>query len=717
MGSRFQGVIARAIVLALAAGLALPSVGLASDRRFALNYKRVPIGQLIERVGTETRRTILFDEQVRGNVSIVTKRHVTEGEAWSILDSSLSMLGFSLLPSTVGNWRISKVAEAVGEAPFVTSAGTTTESFVTALIPLVSASLQGVMNVLAPLSGARVTLVPFEPTHSLIATGPERTIARLTTIADELDRVDAFELKIRVLRYRSVAEVEPLVEARIEASGTTERALQVWSDQRTNSILYRGTEGETSRLSRFLDRVDRPIEGTGRIRILRVLNRDPEEMAELIRELSQPSGPTTAASATAARGSDLAGADFVIAVDKASRSLLVSADAVTQTAVREALELLDEQPQLIAVDITISELRTPSTYALGFGFALPFSTNNDELAALVVSGPGLLTGPSEQSTIFGRVAHDNGVPFTIDGGDGIEIPILQTGVIDGTQSRAYSEVLLQPSLIVTAGEQHEIFVGDNFPVPVTESGGVDGTGSSSSLGSLVSRTTLFERTDVGIQLLIDVKAGREGKIQLDLDIDISSLAPSLAGDVSQVGPTFVRQTLAVTARLDDGETAIIATSRQNLDVDLHSGVPWLADIPFLGWFFRTDGNNDQDIRLVISARASRVSSPAEMVAESIRRRLAFQRRNARGGAFPTFDGPPFAVRVTTRQLETDAKAIEEGLALRGYRTKIHSWALGEEVYFDVYVVSLETMADAAEIAGLLSLDGWETDLVVLPTRS
>ena len=139
--------IAHAIVLALAAGLALPSVGLASDRSFALNYKRVPIGQLIERVGTETRRTILFDEQVRGNVSIVTKRHVTEGEAWSILDSSLSMLGFSLLPSTVGNWRISRVAEAVGEAPFVTSAGTTTESFVTALIPLVSATLKDSMQV------------------------------------------------------------------------------------------------------------------------------------------------------------------------------------------------------------------------------------------------------------------------------------------------------------------------------------------------------------------------------------------------------------------------------------------------------------------------------------------------------------------------------------------------------------------------------------------
>ena len=38
-------------------------------------------------------------------------------EAWAILGSSLSLLGYSLLPSTAGNWRIAKVAEAVGEAP------------------------------------------------------------------------------------------------------------------------------------------------------------------------------------------------------------------------------------------------------------------------------------------------------------------------------------------------------------------------------------------------------------------------------------------------------------------------------------------------------------------------------------------------------------------------------------------------------------------------
>jgi general secretion pathway protein D len=693
------------------AGLGLPSAGFGRERTFPLNFKRVGIEKLIERVSAETRRSIIFDEQVRGNVSIVTKREVTEGEAWSILGSSLSMLGFSLLPSTVDNWRVSKVAEAVGEAPFLSDARTANESFITTLIPLVTADLQAIMNVLEPLSGARVTLVPFEPTHSLIASGPEREIARLTTIADELDRVDEFELRLRVLRYRGVDEVEPFVEARLDSEGISDRQLQVWSDKRTNSILFRGLEDEANRLARFLDRIDQPVEGQGRIRVLRVLNRDPEEVGELIRALGQSSESTSQAG-----GSKLAGMDFVIVVDKASRSLVVSADPATHIIIREVLETLDELPQQIAVDITVSEVRTPRSFTLGFGFSVPFSAS-DDVSGFIQSSPvpgGLPSEPPPGTSFFGRVTRDTGVSFALPGGGGVEIPILQTGVVSAGDFTARTDVLIQPSLIVTAGEQHEIFVGDNIPVPVTEEPEISDT-VSPTITSL-SQTTRFERTDVGIRLGIDAKAGRRGKIQLKLDVDVSSVSPIQVGDVSQVGPTFLSQKLETTARLDDGETAILAIHRDRVDDRGESKVPWLSEIPFLGWLFTSNRDNGRDVRLVIAARANRISTPAELVADSIRRRLAFQRRNARDAKLPESDGPPFGVRVTTRTHEEDADAIAQGLSFKGYQTVLHKWSLAGDTFFDVYIVSLGSMAEAAELATVLSQDGWEADLVVLPNK-
>ena len=701
------------------------SPAISAERSFPLSYKKTVINNLIKRVGEETRRTILFDESVRGNISIVTQRPVTEDEAWAILEASLSMLGFALLPSPAGNWRIAKVARALGEAPFSLEITNERDSFVTTLISLARADLLGVMDVLEPISGARVTLVPHTPTNSVIASGPERAIARLSSIARELDRVDELTLRYRVLRYRDIAEVEPFVEAYVESMGELARRMQLWSDERTNSVLYRGGEEEVSRLASFLDQIDRPAETTGRIQVLRVLNRDPEEMATLLAELSGSSGTSLRVAQIRSRDSTLSGIEYSIAVDKASRSLVVSAAPDVQIAIRKMLERLDDPPQQIAVDLTISEIRTPRNRGLGLAFSVPLGVGSDpnDLFGLLVSSPvagaTLAQTPGEGTTIFGRVARDTGVALNgPDGPDGLPtvIPIEETGVIQGGAFSIETEVLIQPHLIVTSGERHEIFVGTNVPVPVTE-GGIGEANPNSPLGINVSRDIRFDRTDIGIRLGIDARAGREGKIRLDLDLELSTFIPSLAGPIEIVGPSFLEETLTVTARLNHGETAIIGLNRQRREIKATSGVPWLSQIPFLGWFFTANVHSVEDVKLVIAARARRLSSPAALVADSIRRRIAFQRQNSRDGLLAGSSESPFGVRVTTRRRQDDADAIAQGLTLKGHQATVHRWSDNGREFFDVYVIALESMVDAAEIVSELMEEGWDPDLVLLSTRS
>jgi type II secretory pathway component GspD/PulD (secretin) len=345
-------------LFALVVGIVFSTDGLVraatEQRTIPLNLKRVEITQLIQQVGEATDRTILYDDQVRGTISIVAKRPVDLDEAWAILDASLSILGFSILPSTEGNLRIARIAEAVGEAPFTPVAEGTRDSFVTTLIPLRLASPQVVHDALNPLAGARVTLVPYERTNSLIASGPERAIARLTVIADDLDRVEEREIRHRVMRYREVGEVEGWIETLLENGTLSARSLEVWSDARTNSFIYRGTQDETARFLEILERIDRPLEASGKVRIYKVLNRDAEEVAEILRSLSGSGSSARRASGTV-NGADrattlLAESEYTIAVDAATRSLVVSAEPGAQDALREVLELIDRPPQLIAVE-------------------------------------------------------------------------------------------------------------------------------------------------------------------------------------------------------------------------------------------------------------------------------------------------------------------------------------------------------------------------------
>ena len=754
----------------LAAGAEAPS-----DARILLNQNRMEIRQLIELVSRETHRTILFDEQVRGVVSLVSKRPVTPDEAWEILGSALHMLGYSLLPSTVDQWRIARVAEAIGESPFVGTARRASDLYVTALIPLAHASLPTVLNVLQSLAGTGVTLVAIRETNSLIASGPERAIARLTVIADELDRVEERALRQRVLRYRDVADVEQMIQMQFDGGVFSDRELEIWSDERTNSVIFRGEDEAVERLIAFLERIDEPVAGEGEVRILRILNRDASDVAQILggqapagarsktksetrkqdasggdskkndsdktdsskvqkdEKQAKTSGPSAAPADPsipeqpgAAGGVPidlktlLGGEDYSIVVDEPTRSLVVRASERGHDLIRELVEELDEPPQLIAVDITISELRTPSTWALALSYHVPLLPGNslDELVGRLISlpaGGGFGTAPIGEGALFGRVTRDAGLDFTIPGQGGIQIPLEDTAVIDATDRKARNKILMQPSLVITAGDEHEIFVGDNIPIPVS-SGSSSGNGSSGANPFLNSITV--NREDVGIRLTLKAQAGKEGPIFLQLDTELSALAPSIAGDPRKVGPTLIKETLSAKARLEDGETAIVGVDRERVEVDALGGTPWLSDIPLLGWLFKAKGKQITDVRLIIAARARRIATPAEFAADTIRRRLAFERQSAREKHLPESDGSLYGVRVTTRTLEQDAIAIAQDLERKGHRTTVHRWQSTERrELFDVYVMGLDSMVDAGELAYQLGEDGWDADLVVFAPKS
>lgn len=713
-------VVTLSVLLATSAGFWVASSASAQSGRIQINQKRSRIENLIQQVGEASGRTILVPDDVRGSISVVAKRSVSIDEAWSILESSLSILGYTLLPSTAGTWRISKVAEAVGEAPFRLTARSDSESYITTLIPLRIATPADVLKVLEPLSGGRVTLVPYAQTNSVIASGSERAIARLTTIADELDQVEEETLRLRVLRYRGVTEVESVIESFLDSLGREGRSVQVWSDKRTNAMVIRGDQAAVDRVVGFVNRIDQPVKGGGAIQILRVLHRDVEEVAEMIRSLADPGVAATSEASAAATPLD--GSEFSIAVDGPSHSLIIRSDPQLFSAIREVLEILDAPVELIAVDITISELRTPSAYGLALGFVAPFATGNntDDLFGVVAHDP-TVGGLASASNIVGRVQRDTGVSFLAPGANGVPVtvPILQSATVSAADFEGTNDILIEPSLVVTAGEAHEIFVGQNIPLPVSNPDPVSTTAVGGIPAALISRTIQFDRRDIGTRLGIEANVGREGKIQLQLQIELSELnlaSASLGGNPQEVGPSFIEQSLSVTARLDDGEIAVLAMNKQRKEIELRTGIPFLRDIPFLGAFFSAEGTVSEDTRLIIVARARRVSSPAELVADTIRRRLTFERRSARTGTLPKVTGSPYGVRVTTRRLEDDATAITESLSLQGYRAITHPWSIGDIDYFDVYVINLPSMAEAGAVAEVLSREGWSTDLVVMSDR-
>ncbi len=128
----------------------------------------------------------------------------------------------------------------------------------------------------------------------------------------------------------------------------------------------------------------------------------------------------------------------------------------------------------------------PSAYRLGFAAFIPLGSQSSDSqtgGALLIdpTGGGFQSEGDATTPFVGRVTRaplvvplldangdpviENGVPQTISFAR-------DTAVVVAGQREVVSKVLMRPSLLLTNGEQREVFVGNSIPIPVqrTESG-------------------------------------------------------------------------------------------------------------------------------------------------------------------------------------------------------------------------------------------------------
>ena len=214
--------------------------------------------------------------------------------------------------------------------------------------------------------------------------------------------------------------------------------------------------------------------------------------------------------------------------------------------------------------------------------------------------------------------------------------------------------------------------------------------------------------------------GEAGGVRLELDVDVSALAPSLAGDVEEVGPDHP----PAPADLDDPSGGRRVRGRRlrargGASSSTAIGVPWLMDIPFLGWAFKSTSDTDVTARLVIAAQARIERSPEEQVADSIRRRLAFERSQPAARAAPRDRRAPPG-RCASRRVadEAEAQAIAARLRTSARPARVSRWESSSGPVFDVTLSPFrDPLRRQRQPRSQLREEGYDPELVVVPVEA
>lgn len=362
----------------------------------------------------------------------------------------------------------------------------------------------------------------------------------------------------------------------------------------TNSLIMTDSVSALRKIEKLIAVMDVPTPtGKGRINVYYLKHASAEDIAKVMQALVArlPVPPAGGAAQPAGPATILEGA-VTITADKQTNSLIIIASPSDFETMRDVVQKLDIRRRQVYVEAAIIEMGLSKSRELGFEFQ---AANLDKLnngGTSVVGGtnfggigPAMVNGPA-------ALANNNGLAlaavqgtFTYKGVEFLNIGAL----LRALQTDADVNVLSTPNILTSDNQKAEIMVGENVPFKTGQTQNA-ATGGSSIL-------TTIERKDVGISLKITPQITSEDNVRLEIYQEISSVVESASP--SQDGPTTSKRSASTTVVIKDHETMVIGGLIRDNVTTAERKVPFLGDIPLLGWLFKFKNTKVEKTNLMI----------------------------------------------------------------------------------------------------------------------
>jgi type IV pilus assembly protein PilQ len=151
------------------------------------------------------------------------------------------------------------------------------------------------------------------------------------------------------------------------------------------------------------------------------------------------------------------------------------------------------------------------------------------------------------------------------------------------ESTTSGKIISAPKVVTMDGVKATIKQGDEVPYVTPASG--------------TSPATITFKEAV-LRLEVKPKITPEGKISMEI-LASNDIPDYAIGATLQGNPPIRKEQVESTVVVQDGDTVVIGGILRNQEDKSVSGLPWLQNIPILGWLFKTEGLDRQKRQLLI----------------------------------------------------------------------------------------------------------------------
>ena len=382
-------------------------------------------------------------------------------------------------------------------------------------------------------------------------------------------------------------------------------------DVRTNSIIASGGEGDLNVVEALLLRLDEGDIETRRLTVVRLKNAPATDVANSITQFLTSQRQFIQQQLLfnqAISPFEQIEREVIVVPEIVTNSLIVSATPRYYDEIMNVIEDLDFRPPMVMVQVLIAEVRLDEAFEFGVEWGLQESLLFDRGLPGTPSDPGFNFNnvglPNENTTGRGEVAGQSLVNFGLGrtnptlGYGGLVLSAASESVnvmVRALQDSGRLQVLSRPQVMTLNNQQAFVQVG------ATQS---RITGSAVSQGIVQNQVTDVE---TGLILRIQPLINDDGVIVMNVDAERSELGNEIDGPTVAFGPDgepirsppINRTTAQTTISARSGQTVVFAGLIQKDKLANIRRVPYLSDIPVLGYLFRHTVTGEQRRELLI----------------------------------------------------------------------------------------------------------------------
>ncbi|HEP8873961.1 TPA: type II secretion system secretin GspD, partial [Pseudomonas aeruginosa] len=473
------------------------------EEQWTINMKDAEIGDFIEQVSSISGQTFVVDPRVKGRVTVVSQARLSLAEVYQLFLSVLATHGYAVLPQG-DQARIVPNMEARQDAAQKTVRDGP-GSLETRVVQAQQTSVAELIPMIRPLVPAHGHLAAVPSANALIVSDRRSNIERIEAIVRSLDRAGEHDYSIYDMRHAWVAEIAEVLDRSVTpAAGKSAATVQVLADSRSNRLVLLGPPQARARLLRLAQSLDVPSSRSANSRVIRLRHGDAKTLAATLGEIGE--------SLHGERGQDGRGSGkrgLLVRADESLNALVILADPEDVGLLEDIVRQLDVPRAQLLVEAAIVELSGEIGDALGVQWALR--------SGHVAGGAGFADSGLSIGTLLGALQAGK-PPAELPDGAIVGLGSRDFGALVTALSRnSRSNLLSTPSLLTLDNQKAEILVGQNVPFQT-------GSYTTSASGSSNPFTTV-ERKDIGVTLKVTPHIGEDRMLRLEIEQEISSIAP------------------------------------------------------------------------------------------------------------------------------------------------------------------------------------------------